>query len=166
MRSVRMALSALMLFTAVESGKTQVIPPKPSGRDLQESVFGLGFSAGFASGIGLSFRHHLPGKLCYQIVGGIVKTKDKLMSSIGGELQYDLQRSASTRFFMVGAAGYYYSGTESVNTMEAPFRAGLGIGGEIPLSEAMGLTGELLFTYESDGTVLPLPQASFHYYFN
>lgn len=159
-------LIAALLLT-VESGIGQVLPPRPTGeKELRQSVFGLGISAGFASGIGLSFRHHLPGKMVYQIVGGIIKSKDELNYSVGGELQFDLQRTAGSRFFIVGAAGYFYSGSNDTNGMEAPGRIGLGIGGEIPLGDDLGLTGELLFTYMSDGTVLPLPQASIHYYFN
>ncbi len=161
------AVLAVALLVTVESGTGQVLPPRPTGqKELRVRVFGLGFSAGFASGIGLSFRHHLPGKLVYQVVGGIIKSKDELKYSIGGELQFDLQRTAGSRFFIVGAAGYYYAGSNDTNGMEAPGRIGLGIGGEIPLSDDLGLTGELLFTYLSDGTVLPLPQASVHYYFN
>jgi hypothetical protein len=41
----------------------------------------------------------------------------------------------------------------------------MGIGGELPMSSGFHVTGELLFTYFSDGTILPLPSAGFHYYF-
>jgi hypothetical protein len=132
---------------------------------LRESVFGLGFSAGFASGIGLSFKHHLPGKLSWVANGGVIKSKDKLSYALGGELQFDLHRSPASRFFAVAAGGYYYSGNNDQNEMEAPGRLGIGIGGELPLASGLGLTAQLLFTYMSDGTILPLPQGSIHYYF-
>ena len=132
---------------------------------LRESVFGLGFSAGFASGIGLSFKHHLPGKLSYVVNGGVIKSKDKLSYALGGELQFDLHRSPGSRFFAVAAGGYYYSGSDDLNEMEAPGRFGIGVGGELPLGPGLGVSGQLLFTYMSDGTILPLPQGSIHYYF-
>jgi hypothetical protein len=162
----RAVLCAVCMGLAGVPAKSQVMTPNTSTqRELRESVFGLGLGAGFASGIGLSFRHHFPGRMAWQAVGGIVKTRDKLLYSVGGEIQFDVQRTASTRFFVAAAAGYYYSG-DGTNEMEAPGRIGLGVGGEIPIAESLGLSGEILFTYQTDGSVLPLPQAAIHYYFN
>jgi hypothetical protein len=49
--------------------------------------------------------------------------------------------------------------------MEGPGRLGFGMGGELYASSGIHTTLELLFTYFDDGTVLPLPQLAFHYYF-
>ena len=75
------------------------------------SVYGLGLSAGWASGVGISFREHLPTKASLEAIFGIIKT-DKLLMSIGGEFQYDLVRGPKTRFFGVSALSYQYWGSK------------------------------------------------------
>jgi hypothetical protein len=154
-----MALVVPMLSAQV------VLPENKGGTDLRENVFGLGLAGGAAGGVGLSFRHHLPTAWSYQITGGIIKVKDRLSSSIGAELQYDLARSATNRFFAGGGLGHYYSGTSGGNELEAPARLGLGIGGEFIVAPGLHTLAELFFTYFSDGTILPLPQIGFYYYF-
>ena len=131
---------------------------------LGKSVYGLGFSAGAASGIGLSFRTHLPSKSSFQGVFGIIKTTAKLSMSVGAEYQHDLTRGSSNRFFFVGALGYFYSGY-SKNDLTGPFRLGAGLGSEFNVKDAVHVTIQGMFVYFSNGTVLPLPQASLHYYF-
>jgi hypothetical protein len=39
------------------------------------------------------------------------------------------------------------------------------VGGELYLGAGFHGTGEILFSYFSDGNVLPLPQIGFYYYF-
>jgi hypothetical protein len=131
---------------------------------LNKSVYGLGFSAGWASGIGISFRSHFPSKISGQGVFGIIKTSDKLSLSLGGEGQYDLVRSNRTRVFGAGSLSYYYSGSGS-NEVSGPFRIGVGVGGEFQVQQAFHVTLEGMFTFFSDGRVIPLPQISAHYYF-
>ncbi len=131
---------------------------------LSKPVYGLGFSAGWASGIGLSFRSHLPSNSSLQGVFGIIKTSDKLSMCIGGEYQYDLVRNNSTRFFLGTALSYFYQGVHS-NEASAPFRAGAGIGGEFHIKDSFHIALEGLFVFFSDGRVIPLPQIAAHYYF-
>jgi hypothetical protein len=131
---------------------------------LGKTVYGLGFSGGPASGIGFSFRAHMPSKNSFQAVFGIIKTQTKLLMSAGVEYQYDLVRGNSTRFFFVGSTGYFYSGNGQ-NDVAGPFRLGAGIGGEFQVRDALHATIEGQFVYSSDGTVLPLPQLAIHYYF-
>ncbi len=157
-------LAAVACLTA--AAWSQVVTPEPgSAGRLRESVFGLGIAAGPASGLGLSFRHHLPSVVSYEINGGIIKVDDRLLYDIGGELQIDLSRGGATRFFVAGAFAYYYAGTANHNEMEAPERVGLGLGGEMYSGQGFHATVELIFTYFSDATVLPLPQFGLHYYF-
>jgi hypothetical protein len=132
--------------------------------DLTEPVYGLGFSAGWASGIGLSFRSHFPSKSSLQAVFGIIKTSDKLSMCIGAEYQFDLVRSNTTRFFIVSAMSYFYHGVKT-NEVTGPFRFGAGIGGEFQVQEALHVSVEGLFVFFSDGRVIPLPQIAAHYYF-
>jgi hypothetical protein len=131
---------------------------------LTKQVYGLGLSAGWASGIGLSFRSHLPSNVSVQIVFGIIKPSDNLSMCIGGEFQYDLVRNNTTRFFVASAASYFYDG-KSRNEVSAPYRFGAGIGGEFYVQGALHITLEGMFTIFSDGRVIPLPQIAAHYYF-
>ncbi len=160
-------LCMLYLFTTVVADlSAQVaLPEQKGGTELRANVFGLGFAVGAASGVGLSFRHHLPSAWSYQVTGGIIKVNDQVSAAIGGEVQYDLVRSGKTRYFAGGGIGYYYSGKSSGNDLDAPGRLGIGIGGEFLVAPSMHTTAELLFTYFTDGTILPLPQLGFHYYF-
>ena len=89
----------------------------------------------------------------------------KLHYDIGGQVQYDLVRGETTRFYACGGMGYFYSGESGHNDLNGPFRLGAGIGGEKGRLESFSFSGELMFTYFNDGTVLPLPQLSAHYYF-
>jgi hypothetical protein len=84
---------------------------------------------------------------------------------VGLELQWDLIRKETDRIFIVAAGGYYHSGKSGENSLEGPGRLGLGVGGELYLGGGFHGTGEILFSYFSDGNVLPLPQVGFHYYF-
>jgi hypothetical protein len=159
-------LLTLAMVLAVSSSLAQVVVPERDGAaDMKRSVFGIGFAGGPASGLGLSFRYHLPSIVSYQVIGGIVKVDDRMSYSIGAEVQVDLSRTGVVRVFAAGGASYFYSGRASHNDMEGPGRLGFGMGGELYASSGIHTTLELLFTYFDDGTVLPLPQLAFHYYF-
>jgi hypothetical protein len=142
-----------------------VIPGSGESQTLRHSVFGIGLFGGPASGVGLSFRHHLPSAFSYQLTGGVIKASDNLYYSIGGELQYDFILGSGSRVFAVFGMGYYHSGSADMNELEAPARAGLGVGGEFRILEVIHCTAEAVFTYFSDGTILPLPQVGAYYYF-
>jgi len=132
--------------------------------NLSKPVYGLGLSAGWGSGVGLSFRSHLPSKSSLQAVFGIIKTSNKLSMSVGGEYQYDLVRSNATRFFVASTIAYFYNGVEK-NEVAGPFRMGAGIGGEFHVDGALYITVEGVFVFFSDGRIYPLPQIAAHYYF-
>jgi len=131
---------------------------------LGKTVYGLGVAAGWASGVGVSFRAHLPSKSSFQGVFGIIKTSDKLSMSLGTEYQYDLVRGSATRFYVAPAVSYFYYGNGR-NEVSGPFRVGLGAGGEFNIRESLHLSLEGMFVFFSDGRVIPLPQAALHYYF-
>ncbi len=158
------ALILAILFISSYS-HTQVNTSELSNAEgLTKQVYGLGLSAGWASGVGLSFRSHLPSNVSVQGVFGIIKTSDILSMCIGGELQYDLVRNNTTRFFVGSAASYFYDG-KNRNEVSAPYRFGAGIGGEFYVQGALHVTVEGMFTIFSDGRVIPLPQIAAHYYF-
>jgi len=158
----------LLLALGVCAGlaSAQVVSPDDDAvAPPRQNVFAMGLFAGPASGVGLSFRHHLPSPLSYQITGGIIKSDDHLSYSIGAELQYDIKRTGVTRFYAAAGTSYFFSGKPEFNEMAAPVRLGAGIGGEIHAGSGVHVMIDLLFTYFSDGTVLPLPQIGLHYYF-
>lgn len=160
------ALAALILcFFSPALNAQAVLPERSGSAALRENVFGLGLAAGLVSGMGLSFRHHLPSVFSYQITGGIVKPGDRLNYTIGAEVQFDLVRSFASRFFVAGGAGFYYAGSTGHNELEGPGRVGLGLGGEVAAGGGFHASGELMFSYFTDGSVLPLPQIAIHYYF-
>ncbi len=159
------ALAALMLFMSSVANAQAVLPERAGSAALRENVFGLGLAAGMVSGIGLNFRHHLPSVFSYQLTGGIVKPGNRLHYAIGAEIQFDLVRSFASRFFVAGGAGYFYSGSASHNELEGPGRVGIGLGGEVATGSGFHATVELMFSYFTDGSVLPLPQIGIHYYF-
>ena len=166
MTKTRTLILICFLIAGVSTLPGQVVmPEKGQGPGLRQNVYGLGIFGGPATGVGLSFRHHLPGALSYQITGGIIKVDDRLSSDIGAEVQYDLIRGTPARFYVAGGTGYYYSGKTSNNDMSAPWRLGLGIGGELAVGAGVHALVEVMFTYFTDGTVLPLPQVGFYYYF-
>ena len=166
MNRTRIALPLILIVLYALPARTQAVLPE-RGREggLRENVYGMGLAAGAASGIGLSFRHHLPGYFSYQLIGGIIKVDNRTSYTFGTELQYDFIRGAGIRFFAAGALGYYYSGKGNGNEIDGPGRIGAGIGGEVPVQGGFHVSGEILFTYFSDGNVLPLPQVGMHYYF-
>jgi hypothetical protein len=146
--------------------QAQVVAPSVgTDQPLRQSLFGLGLFGGPAGGFGLSFRHHLPRTFSYQVTGGIINVDDKLKYDIGFEAQFDLVRGPGGRFFAAGATSYFFDGKGGVNEMNGPARVGLGVGGEVVIGSGFHATGDLLFTYFSDSTVLPLPQVGIFYYF-
>ena len=155
----------LALALPLTIASAQVIAPGPgASAGFSRSVFGIGFFGGPATGLGLSFRHHLPSVLSYQITAGAISIESKLSYDFGVELQIDVFRSYSSRFYVGGGTSYFYSGNGN-NTMNGPVRLGLGVGIEYAASPGLHVMGDLFFTYFSDGTVLPLPQLGFFYYF-
>jgi hypothetical protein len=156
-------LFCMVLYIPNAFGQVSVSSVK--GEAFGQSVHGLGFSGGPASGVGISYRYHMGSTSSLQGIIGVFKPKSSdTFSSFGLEYQRDLTRSGSARFFFGAATSYFYNGTGS-NNYAAPFRAGLGLGGEFLLQDAVHFTFQGLFTYFSDGTILPLPQLAVHYYF-
>ncbi len=166
---VRVKSKLSIILIAIVAASTQMLSQvsvqgNQRAEDLGKNVYGLGISAGPASGIGISFRDHLPSKISFQIVGGIIKSGDKTSSSIGAEFQYDLVRASKTRLFFGPSVSYFYSGTGG-NTFAGPFRLGVGVGGELNVATTVNLSLEGVFVYFSNGDISPMPQIACHYYF-
>ena len=165
MKQSHMFILVILLSVAMLPMNAQVTAQTSRGENFNQGIYGLGFSGGAASGVGVSLRYHLVDKSSFQIVGGIFRPKSTdTFVSLGAEYQRDLVRSNSSRYYFCVASSYIYNG-DSTNSVVAPFRAGTGLGGEFLVQEGVHFTFQALFTYFSDGTILPLPQLSFHYYF-
>lgn len=162
-------LFSVMLFIAMlalDAANAQVVvSERGSQTSPTRNLFGLGIEGGPTTGLGLGFRHHLPAPFSYQFVGGVIKATDRLYYSVGAEFEYDLSRTSAVRFYAATAFAYFFSGIGGHNEMIAPTRAGLGIGVEGLAGGGFHMKGDLLFTYFSDGTVIPLPQIGVYYYF-
>ncbi|MBI2428961.1 MAG: hypothetical protein HYV29_09245 [Ignavibacteriales bacterium] len=159
------SLLVFVLLCSFSQSYSQVAVSSVKGDAFGNGVHGLGFSGGPASGAGISYRYHTEGKSSLQGIVGVFKPKSTdTFYSFGAEFQQDLTRSNSARFFFAVASSYVFNGTGS-NNYSAPFRAGLGVGGEFLLQDAVHFSFQGLFTYFSDGTILPLPQLAVHYYF-
>ncbi len=162
---MRRILVVVLVLFFIQTMNAQVdVPTQDRPKELPRTVYGLGAFGGLVGGIGLSFRHHLPTPFSYQVTAGIIKVDSKTHYDVGAEAQYDLVRGESMRFYACGGLGYFYSGTDG-NELDGPFRLGAGVGIEQSRVEGFSFSVELLFTYFSNGTVLPLPQAGVHYYF-
>ena len=74
MKLLQAFLFSALVFAMARETNAQVIMPSGQSTSIRQNVFGLGFFGGASGGIGLSFRHHLPSPLSYQITGGIIKT--------------------------------------------------------------------------------------------
>lgn len=158
------ALFLIIVLSYIPVFSQVVVPDKDRPTELEQGVFGLGFAASVGTGIGISFRHHLPSITSYQITTGVIKDSRKLIWDIGVELQFDLVRGEKSRFFAGGGLGYFYDG-DGVNELKGPFRVAAGIGIETKARDALHLSGSLYFTYFTNGQILPLPQVGIHYYF-
>jgi hypothetical protein len=153
-------IAAFSIYAAAQVSVSSV-----KGDAFGHEIHGLGFSGGAASGAGISYRYHTQGNSSIQGIVGVFKPKTTdTFYSFGAEFQQDLTRSNSARFYVGLASCYVYNGS-GTNKYMAPFRAGLGLGGEFLLQDAVHFTFQGLFTYFSDGTILPLPQLAIHYYF-
>jgi hypothetical protein len=162
---IRLILGILIIFSVPSLLMSQVsVNGDNRAENFDKSVYGLGFAGGPASGVGISFRDHFPSKVSLQLVFGILKDNVNTFVSAGAEVQYDLVRGITTRFYFGPAFGYFYSGA-GTNSFAAPTRYGLGLGGEFNIRDALHFSVEGMFVFFSDGTIIPLPQASIHYYF-
>jgi hypothetical protein len=168
----RLLLPFLALFgiSLTSSGAFSQTPLSVSESGTQSvyssNVFGVGIAASLCSGMGLSFKHHIAySPIAYEITGGPWKTSDIAMYDVGMEIQYDLSLVPAYRLYALAGGGYYYYG-HTANELSAPWRAGAGIGFEIPWSPTVGMSVNLMITaFEPGGDIIPLPSIGFLAYF-
>jgi hypothetical protein len=158
-------------------------------RVFADNYFGVGFSASFVSGLGLTLKDHFAySPLAIQITGMPFKYDGAGMDDIGAEIQYDLFLGA-TRLYLVAGGGYYYyndgtnndnsnrnnsnvnnnnsnNNNSNANELDSPFRLGFGLGYEYPCSRNIGVSLNLMFTaFMQTGDIIPTPSIGFIGYF-
>ncbi|HEY3875940.1 MAG TPA: hypothetical protein VGM92_10720 [Candidatus Kapabacteria bacterium] len=174
--------SAQTAITAGEAGVQRV---------FANNFYGVGFGASFVSGMGLTLKDHFAySPVSFVVTGMPFKIGDFQMYNIGGELQYDLYL-AETRLYLVAGAGYYYyndgsnttdnthgvsnnnsngfnttTNNSTSNELSSPFRAGFGLGYEMPFGRNVGMSLNLTFTaFMPSGDIIPTPSIGFIGYF-
>jgi len=140
----------------------------------EELSQGLGFAAGYISGLGISYKVHTPGKLCLQFTGGVWKTKKKLSYDLGFLLQRTLHRTENIRFYILTGVGYFHRREKKwdeglkKNRWEdhTDLNTGFGLGIEVIRYSRIGVGIDGEFTYfPDDDQILFLPEVALHYYF-
>lgn len=159
----------LIFFVSFLSHAQVIVENDRSTEGFAQNIYGLGVSAGPISGVGISFRNHFPSKFSFQATAVVMRYKNdqdtlRTFFSFGTEVQYDLVRGQTTRFYFFPGFSYFYDGSDG-NTYQSPFRFGAGIGGEFKIQETLHVALEGAFTFYNDGTIIPMPQVSVHYYF-
>lgn len=141
-----------------------------------EKYSSIGLYLGSVSGIGLSYRYHLANPWLFQVTGGLISIEKDLAYSVGFEGQYELSKSRTSRFYVMGGTGLYGSktqdnvkgGTESSTT----FHLGFGIGGEIAFGSSIvgnltiGVNFFPIALYAGDGETNIYPGGSIYLYYN
>jgi hypothetical protein len=152
---------------------TVILQPTEEDIFLTKDMWGVGLYGGLLSGIGLSGRYHPMGRFGLQLTAGAMKFGE-LAYSFGAEGQFDFDSKGRSRFYGYLGIGYYYfekkvkdaAGTETKeNKLAGPARLGLGVAYEWAVSPKLIFNLNAAFTYFTDGTILPLPQAGLIYYF-
>jgi hypothetical protein len=189
---LKSSVTILIVLISLSSGRAfgqTTITAGQAGvqRVFADNYFGVGFSASFCSGLGLTLKDHFAySPIAIQITGMPFKYDGAGMDDIGAEIQYDLFLGA-TRLYLVAGGGYYYynDGTNnnnsnrynsntnstnntnsSANELDSPFRLGFGLGYEYPCSRNIGMTLNLMFTaFMQTGDIIPTPSIGFIGYF-
>ncbi len=170
-----------LAFTGSATAQQQTVTPttvvvQPTEEDifLTQDMWGVGVYGGLLSGIGLSGRYHPKGRVGIQLTAGAMKFSE-LAYDVGAEGQFDFDSKGRSRFYGYLGLGFYYvekttkdaaTGTEKKeNKLDGPLRLGLGVAYEWAVSPKLIFNLNAAFTYFTDGTILPLPQAGLIYYF-
>lgn len=162
-------LSCVFVLASVSTALGQTGTTRSDAPDqtvITDHVFGLGLGVSLATGSGFSFRHHLPQiPFSYQLSGYVWNSGFKAFS-VGLELQYDLFLNSSGRLYVLAGLSRYGYESDEGDKLDDPNRLGVGVGYEVPLSDAFGLSVNLTVTsFQPSGDILPLPGGGVYVYF-
>jgi hypothetical protein len=142
-----------------------------------DDLWSVGAQFGLTTGTGVTVRYLPAGRFACALTVGGFRSSENWTYSIGGEAQFDFDIVGRSRFYGFAGAGYYYTGETTTtgtppnevknteNSLDGPFRMGIGAGYEWDLSRVLLLNVNLALTYFSDGKFYPMPQAGIHYTF-
>jgi len=167
---------------SISNAQTSTSADTTNSSILSRSVFGIGAHFSPLSGAGVSFRHHLPGRLSYMLTGYVYKASDEITYNIGLELQYDIFIRERVRFYALAGVSHWYDVMRETaynditnstytymgsNTFGGPDRLGAGIGLETNLigeSLCLSISGALV-SFQPTGDLIIYPAGAIHYYF-
>jgi len=147
---------------------------KPS-ENVVSARSGMGFAAGYTSGVGIAYRKHFDSEWGYQVAGIGYGDKEDIFVNVGLQSLYDLRRTELLHFYLVGGIGWFYGADnlDNVWTHSNYFGIGAGIGIEMLLMEKnLGLSLELPLTVRFEKAdslefvgIYPIPSIALIYYF-
>ncbi len=144
-----------------------VPPKKPSASHMLRPLYRAGLHGGLLSGYGFSGAITLPLRISIQGTFFLMKFSDNLFYSFGTEFQYHFSDPRTHNLYILLGSGYYYNSTNSTNTLNNPFRLGIGFGYHYFLTPEWMVDLQLNITWFTGfgSSILPLPQAGIFYVF-
>jgi hypothetical protein len=154
----RIAVTSALVFLSLAGPLRAQVPFDP-GRNQA-----LGAVAGVATGAGVSYQEILPSAFGFRgtLLGW--KIGDSSFVDVGAAGLRVLSDDGRRRLYLIGGASYWRWDDEDGEGES--WSAGLGAGGEFPLSARTIVALEGVFTYwDETGDFLPLPQIAVYYLF-
>jgi hypothetical protein len=142
-------LTTLLVVFFIGSAKCQM-PQVDSTKQFNYIPFSsVGFNISSISAVGISYRKHFANPTTIQITGGFISTTGNTSSAIGAEVQFEISKKSSLRYYVsLGIGHYSFSSGQSTNI-------GLGIGIELPAFS------ETIFDNVTGGVSIFYPAAYF-----
>lgn len=134
-------LLILTLFIGTQAAAQPVDTVQSTAKRSYKS---FGFNASMVSGVGLSFRNHFDSPELLQVTASIFSSPgSSVFYSLGVEMQFELSRDESFRFYIPLGLGIYSSSKTVTNL-------GFGMGLEVPvlgpgIFRGVGVGGELFY---------------------
>ena len=120
----------------------------------------LGAAAGFASGVGFTYRQIPQRKIGFQVTFIGWKVGNNHFLSVGVQPMYPLSAGPTDRLYVLAAGGYFSWPNESYVNI------GAGLGLEMFSTEQVSTSAELALTYlVGRGNIFPSLQVGIFYYF-
>ena len=137
---------------------------------------GLGFAAGAISGIGLSYKQHLPNLFVPQVAFGVLKYENEFDINLGLALQRTFHATDLVRFYGITGLAFFWERNEwdewvhdgytservgKAKETDRRINTGIGIGIEVLLWKRIGIAvdGEYTVIFRSTDFSSPNPDA-------
>jgi len=132
----------------------------------REPHWGIGLQAGLATGSGISVRYAFGNRFAAEVILGYLAIQNPAYS-FGVEGQFLLDDDENHRLYALTGMSLNRITKGDTNNLEAPARAGLGIGFEYFVSTQAAISGEvpITFFFQDKLQVFPTLQVQFTFYF-